>query len=241
MKSEIQKLQAMKRAYFVTGTDTGVGKTTISSALVHQFAALGLRSVGMKPIASGCVLQGGVLLSEDVQQLQAASNLALPLADINPYAFEPAIAPHIAASQAGVEIDLDVIQAAYARLESEADVVIVEGVGGFRVPLNDSLDTADLAVALGLPVIMVVGLRLGCINHALLTAEAIAARGLTLVGWIANLIDPAMSMQQENLEALSQRLPAPCLGVVPWVEAGDFTAIKTDLASAVPIALKAGV
>lgn len=219
----------MKCAYFVTGTDTGVGKTTISSALVHQFAALGLRSVGMKPVASGCVLQDGVLLSEDVQQLKAASNLTLPLSDINPYAFEPAIAPHIAASQAGAEIDLSVIQAAYARLEAAADVVIVEGVGGFRVPLNDTVDTADLAVALGLPVILVVGLRLGCINHALLTAEAIAARGLTLAGWIANRIDPAMSMQEENLQALSLRLQAPCLGVVPWVAAGDFTAIDTEL------------
>lgn len=219
----------MKRAYFVTGTDTGVGKTTISSALVHQFAALGLRSVGMKPVASGCILQDGVLLSEDVQQLKAASNLTLPLSDINPYAFEPAIAPHIAASQAGAEIELGVIQAAYARLEAAADVVIVEGVGGFRVPLNDTVDTADLAVALGLPVILVVGLRLGCINHALLTAEAIAARGLKLAGWIANRIDPAMSMQQENLQALSLRLQAPCLGVVPWVAAGDFTAIDTEL------------
>lgn len=205
----------MKCAYFVTGTDTGVGKTTISSALVHQFAALGLRSVGMKPVASGCILQDDVLLSEDVQQLKAASNLTLPLSDINPYAFEPAIAPHIAASQAGAEIELGVIQAAYARLEAAADVVIVEGVGGFRVPLNDTLDTADLAVALGLPVILVVGLRLGCINHALLTAEAIAARGLTLAGWIANRIDPAMSMQEENLQALRLRLQAPCLGVVP--------------------------
>lgn len=219
----------MKRAYFVTGTDTGVGKTTISSALVHQFAALGLRSVGMKPVASGCVVQDGVLLSEDVQQLKAASNLTLPLSDINPYAFEPAIAPHIAASQAGAEIDLSVIQAAYARLEAAADVVIVEGVGGFRVPLNDTVDTADLAIALGLPVILVVGLRLGCINHALLTAEAIAARGLTLAGWIANRIDPAMSMQEENLQALSLRLQAPCLGVVPWVAAGDFTALETEL------------
>lgn len=219
----------MKRAYFVTGTDTGVGKTTVSSALVHQFAALGLRSVGMKPVASGCILQDGVLLSEDVQQLKAASNLTLPLSDINPYAFEPAIAPHIAASQAGAEIELGVIQAAYARLEAAADVVIVEGVGGFRVPLNDTVDTADLVVALGLPVILVVGLRLGCINHALLTAEAIAARGLKLAGWIANRIDPAMSMQEENLQALSLRLQAPCLGVVPWVAAGDFTAIDTEL------------
>lgn len=221
----------MSRAYFVTGTDTGVGKTTISSALVHQFAASGLRSVGMKPIASGCLMHDGVLLSEDVQQLQAASNLALPLADINPYAFAPAIAPHIAASQAGVEISLAPIQLAFARLQAAADVVIVEGVGGFCVPLNDTLDTADLAVALGLPVIMVVGLRLGCINHALLTAEAIAARGLNLVGWIANRIDPEMSMQEENLAALRQRLHAPCLGDVSWVEAGDFTAITTDLIS----------
>ncbi|MCB5186311.1 dethiobiotin synthase [Methylobacillus gramineus] len=206
----------MKRAFFVTGTDTGVGKTMISSMLVRQFAQRGLRSTGMKPVASGCEWHNGQLVSEDVTQLLAASNVDLPVSDINPYAFEPAIAPHIAAKQAGVQIDLSNIKAAFERLQANADVVIVEGAGGFYVPLDDQYDIADLAAHLSLPVILVVGLRLGCINHALLTAEAITRRGLTLAGWVANQVDPEMAMLEENLHTLHQRMPVPCLGVVPW-------------------------
>ena len=207
----------MKRAYFITGTDTGVGKTLISSALVYGFAQQGLRAVGMKPVAAGCEAdKDGQLLSEDVVSLIAASNVQAPLSLVNPYAFVPPIAPHIAAAQAGVTIDLAEIQQAYQQLQALADVVIVEGVGGFNVPLSPEKDTADLAQLLNLPVVLVVGIRLGCINHALLTAQAIAARGLPLAGWIANQVDPHMSAFDENLDALRERIDAPCLGVLPW-------------------------
>lgn len=212
-------------AYFVTGTDTGVGKTFISSMLVRQFALQGLRSVGMKPVASGCDRLDGQLVSEDVTQLLAASNINLPLSDINPYTFEPAIAPHIAARQAGVSIDLDHIVAAYKRLQAQADVVIVEGAGGFYVPLDEQYDMADLATRLGLPVILVVGMRLGCINHTLLTAKAIQQRGLTLAGWVANQIDPGMAMLEENLQTLRQRMPGEYLGFVPWGGQCEMTGV----------------
>lgn len=222
-------------AYFITGTDTGVGKTLIASALIHKLVQQGYKTVGMKPLAAGCELAddgngGRKLLSEDVAQLISASNVAASLTDINPYAFAAAIAPHIAAQQAGIEIDLEGVRCAYARLMAQADAVIVEGVGGFRVPLNDNLDTADLAKALALPVIMVVGMRLGCLNHALLTAEAIRQRGLYLAGWVANRLDPAMEAYAENLRALQQRLQSPCLGQLPWLEQdADFVTAATYL------------
>lgn len=219
-----------KQAYFVTGTDTGVGKTMISSLLVRQFAQRGLRSVGMKPVASGCEKRDGQLISEDVTQLLAASNVDLPLVDINPYAFEPAIAPHIAAKQVGVQIDLDHIQSAFQRLQAYAEAVIVEGAGGFYVPLDDEHDIADLALKLDLPVILVVGMRLGCINHALLTAAAIQQRGLTLAGWVANQVDPDMAMLEENLQTLRQRMPAAYLGFVAWIGPSHTTDI-TDIVS----------
>ncbi|ABE50427.1 dethiobiotin synthase [Methylobacillus flagellatus] len=219
-----------QQAWFVTGTDTGVGKTMVSSMLVRQFSARGLRSVGMKPVASGCERRDGRLISEDVTQLLAASNVDLPLSDINPYAFEPAIAPHIAAKQAGVRIDLEPIAAAFRRLQAQANVVIVEGAGGFYVPLDEQHDMADLAAKLGLPVILVVGMRLGCINHALLTAEAIRQRGLTLAGWVANQVDPGMAMLEDNLQTLKQRMPSIYLGFIPWQDQAS-TAEDTDIVS----------
>ena len=206
-----------KQAYFVTGTDTGVGKTLVASALVHRFAQYGMRSVGMKPIAAGCSVKNGRLLSDDVEQLLAASNVEAPLDLVNPYALVPAIAPHIAAQQSGVALELPTMLSAYQRLADMADAVIVEGVGGFRVPLDDNLDTADLAQALALPTVMVVGMRLGCLSHALLTAEAIERRGLRLAGWVANRIDPEMPVYEENLQTLRQRLKTPCLGALPWL------------------------
>ncbi|MEZ0231736.1 MAG: dethiobiotin synthase [Methylophilaceae bacterium] len=206
----------MTLSYFITGTDTGVGKTLISSALVMAFAAKGLKSVGMKPVAAGCELKDGRLISEDVASLLAASNVEAPIDQVNPYAFAPAVAPHIAAENAGIEISLDNIVTAYHQLKQQADVVIVEGVGGFCVPLNAHADTADLAVQLNLPVIMVVGMRLGCINHAMLTVQAIESQGLNLVGWVANQLDPEMPVFEENLIALKQRINAPCIGLVPW-------------------------
>lgn len=217
----------MKAGYFIVGTDTGVGKTLIASALVHQFAQNGLKTVGMKPVAAGCELINGELISEDVTRLVAVSNVTAPLAQINPYAFVPAIGPHIAAQRVETKIELATIQKAYQALVALADVVIVEGAGGFCVPLSDSLDTAELAQALNLPIILVVGMRLGCLNHALLTVEAIQARNLVLAGWVANQVDPQMEAFDENLGALKRRINAPCVATVLWNIAPDLGAIKS--------------
>lgn len=195
---------------FVTGTDTGVGKTRVAVALIHALRAQGLRVAAMKPVAAGCAPGE---LNDDVSALLQAANVAADLLDINPYSFEPPIAPHLAAQQAGVRIELSVILAAYARLAAAADVVVVEGAGGWRVPLNAHEEMADLAQALALPIVLVVGLRLGCLNHALLTAESIGHRQLPWVGWVGNQIDPAMACQTAILDTLRARLPAPCLGV----------------------------
>lgn len=210
------------QSYFITGTDTDVGKTYIASSLVRYFVQLGVSVLGMKPVAAGCELLQGVLLNEDVKQLQLASNIKAPLALINPYAFQPAIAPHIAAKQAGVTISLEVINSAFQQLKQMAEVVIVEGAGGLCVPLNDSETTADLVVLLNLPVILVVGMRLGCINHALLTVEAIQTRGLTLAGWVANQVCAEMTAYQENFDTLKQMINAPCLAQVKWNETVRF-------------------
>ena len=201
-----------KPAWFVTGTDTEVGKTFVSSALLHLLRNNGVKALGMKPVAAGTDAEGK---NDDVESLIAASGVHAPRELINPYLFQPAIAPHIAAAAAGRNIDVAPIVASFNTLRELADAVLVEGVGGFCVPLGPSLDTADLAEQLGLPVILVVGLRLGCINHALLTQQGIAARGLTLAGWIANGIDPEMSCLEENLSALKDRITAPLLGVIP--------------------------
>ena len=257
--------------YLITGTDTGVGKTLISCALLHGFAAQGKRVVGMKPVAAGCADDSQ---HEDVRQLRAASNVLASGGQINPYCFAQAVAPHLAARFVGIRINFARIVESFSELNAQADVVIVEGVGGFRVPLNDEQDSADLAVQLGLPVILVVGMRLGCLNHALLTAEAIAARGLTLAGWVANVPEEdgttrrceasgagvpsdrllpqtagyaitsdlasvvgspsrmassftsnvskaGMAMLKENIAALQQRIHAPLLGIVPYLEQPD--------------------
>lgn len=206
-------------ACFVTGTDTGVGKTLISAALLHALAHKGLKAAGMKPVAAGAELRDGLWWNEDVALLKAAASLDLPDTLIAPCLFREAAAPHVAAALEGRVIDTELLLNAYGQIAQQAEAVVVEGVGGFRVPLNDLADTADIAASLQLDVILVVGLRLGCLNHALLTAEAIAARGLRLAGWVANQIDPAMPHQGANLEALSLRLAAPLLGVLPWMPA----------------------
>ena len=202
----------MNRAFFVTGTDTGVGKTHVTCALLHATRRLGLTAVGMKPIAAGIEADGR---NDDVVQLLAASSIQPPLEWVNPYLYASPIAPHIAAAEAGRPIAMEVICQALERLRPLADVVWVEGVGGFLVPLDGRTDAADLAQALALPVVLVVGMRLGCLNHALLTAEAITHRNLTLAGWVANRIDPTMARFEANLETLQTRLNAPLLGVVP--------------------------
>lgn len=215
-------MQKNKQAFFVTGTDTDVGKTYIATALVRHFAQQGKTVIGMKPVAAGCEKVSGELHNTDVSALVAASNMQAAFEDINPYAFESAIAPHIAAEQLGVTVSLAKIQRAFDKLQAQADVVVVEGAGGFRVPINRQETMADLAVQLNLPVIMVVGIRLGCINHALMTAGSIRAAGLNLVGWVANRMDPDMPALEENIATLKAMIEAPCISDVAWSETPDF-------------------
>jgi dethiobiotin synthetase len=206
------------KGIFVAGTDTGVGKTLIACALLRGFAARGLRVVAMKPVAAGAVRRRGVWHHDDVVQLCAAANVDAPQAMVNPYCFAPPIAPHIAAQEAGVAIRMALIAKSYAQLARNADRVVVEGVGGLLVPLGRRLNAVDIPARLDLPVVLVVGLRLGCINHALLTVEALQARGLYLAGWVANRIDPAMARASENLQTLRARIKAPLLGTVRHVQ-----------------------
>jgi dethiobiotin synthetase len=200
---------------FVTGTDTGVGKTLVSAALLHTLARHHRRVVGMKPVAAGLIEHRGQWVSEDVLALRAASSVAVPAELDNPVALLDAMAPHLAAERAGRTVGVAGLLAAHGELRKRADVVVVEGAGGWRVPVNDQETLADLARAIGAPVVLVVGLRLGCLNHALLTAEAIRADGLQLAGWVANAIDPDMACRDENIDTLRRWLSAPLLGTVP--------------------------
>ncbi len=204
------------QAFFITGTDTDVGKTYVACKLIAQYAAQSYKVVGMKPVAAGENFVNGEWVNDDVLQLEAASNVKAPRELVNPYSFKQAIAPHIAAEKSGVNIEINVIKQAFEALTKLADIVIVEGAGGFLVPLNakplnDEQTMADLAMALNIPVILVVGMRLGCINHSLLTVEAIQARNLSLHGWVANQIDPNMQMLAENEATLDARIKAPKL------------------------------
>lgn len=215
----------MDRSYsfFVTGTDTEIGKTLTSGALLHAFGERGLRTAAMKPIAAGAEYRNGVWCNEDADFLAQAANVALPSALTTPYLCQTALAPHIAARQDGIRLEIEQILQCYATVTQAANCVVVEGVGGFQVPLDDHYDTADLARALKLPVVLVVGLRLGCLNHALLTAAAICANGLPLAGWVANQIDPTMHCVDENIATLrlrfEQQYSAPLLGKIPHLEA----------------------
>lgn len=216
--------------FYITGTDTGIGKTVASAALLHALRARGLRAVGMKPVASGCERVEGQWRNEDAIALQDASDPRPAYADINPYALPAATAPELAAREAGIDIALPPILDAYRRLAAQADAVIVEGVGGWAAPLSAQLDQRDLVLALRLPVIMVVGLRLGCINHARLTAQAIAADGAMLTGWIGNDVDPALPQADAYFDLLRPRLTAPCLGRLPFSArpSGERLAVHID-------------
>ena len=215
--------------YFITGTDTGVGKTFLTCAFLQTLKQLGVDAIGMKPVAAGGEMSPDGLLNDDVEALRSASGVALTSDDLCCYLLPEPVAPHIAALHEEIEIDLDVIRQRFDQLAELADVVLVEGVGGFLVPLGDSITTADLAVDLDLPVIMVVGMRLGCLNHALLTQEAITARRLTLAGWVANQIDPNMSEFEANVDALEERIRAPLLGVIEWQKNGDTKELDLEL------------
>jgi len=214
---------------YVTGTDTGIGKTLASSALLHALRAQGTRAVGMKPVASGCEATAGGWRNEDALALQAASDPTPAYADINPYALPLPLAPELAARDAGIEVELATLLAAHARLRSQADHVVVEGVGGWDAPLSASLRQADLVRALSLPVVLVVGLRLGCLNHAILSARAIAADGCQLLGWIGNAIDPDMACREEHRAMLQARIAAPCLGWLPHAVQADALAFSRYL------------
>ena len=198
--------QLLPNALFITGTDTGVGKTHVACKLIQQYAAQGYKVIGMKPVAAGSDFINDAWVNDDVLKLEAASNVKAPRALINPYSFKEAVAPHIAAELAGVEIKIEVIKEAFLQLKKLADIVIVEGAGGFLVPLNNQHSMADLPAALGIPVILVVGMKLGCINHSLLTVEAIKARGLTLHGWVANQIEPEMAFCNQNMATIAQKI-----------------------------------
>ncbi len=212
----------MPVAYFITGTDTDVGKTTVAAGLLRAARLAGLSTAAVKPVAAGCELTVDGLRNSDALALLAECSIPLCYAEVNPVALAPAIAPHLAAVEAGARLEVaSITTAVQAVLAQQADFSLVEGAGGWRVPLNDSATLADVAIALQLPVIVVVAVRLGCINHALLTVEAIERDGLQVAGWVANLLEPQMPHLEENIATLAARLPAPCLGRVPRLnEAG---------------------
>lgn len=220
----------MSQAYFIAGTDTDVGKTTIAAGLLHAARLQGLSTLGAKPVASGCSMTAKGLRNSDAQALIDESSIKLAYEEVNPFAFEPAIAPHVAAREANVALEVTVLAKAMRHvLEQGADFTLIEGAGGWRVPLSNHASLSDLAIALKLPVILVVGVRLGCINHALLSAEAIARDGLQLAGWVANVIEPRTSRLEENLASLAERLPAPCLGRVPKLKQATADAVAEHL------------
>ncbi|BAV32724.1 dithiobiotin synthetase [Sulfuricaulis limicola] len=222
----------MSGGWFVSGTDTGVGKTLVSRLLLEALKHAGHPAAGMKPVASGCHVTAAGLRSDDALELMQASGAAADYADVNPYALRSACAPHIAAQEMGVAIRLEKILESFRRLQEKSPWVVVEGVGGWMVPLGEQLTMAEVARALSLPVILVVGLRLGCLNHALLTVEAIRRADIPLAGWVANRIDPAMTHVPENIAALAQKIEAPLLAQIPYQSAA-----KPDVAAAVfPVA-----
>lgn len=219
------------KAVFIAGTDTEVGKTYVSCALLRALRAEGLRAIGMKPVASGCTATSEGLRNDDALALIAVSDPRPDYATCNPFAFVEAVSPHLAAAAEEGEVTMAPIEAAFTRLADSAEVVLVEGVGGWLAPLSPTLEANELPQALGLPVILVVGLRLGCLNHAQLTARAILADGCTLLGWIGNAVDPAMDRRDDNLDTLRRLLPAPCLGVLGHAVDADHE--TPDLAAAV--------
>lgn len=216
-------------AFYVTGTDTGIGKTMASTALLHALRARGHTAVGMKPVASGCDQTPQGWRNEDALALQAASNPQPDYATLNPYALPAPLAPELAAAEVGVSLSLEPIVHAFAQLRAQAQQVVVEGVGGWAAPLSAALDQADLVRALRLPVVLVVGVRLGCINHARLTAAAIAADGVECIGWIANEVDPQMERIEENIGMLGQRLAMPCWGRIRWRPGADAASQAQEL------------
>jgi dethiobiotin synthetase len=208
----------MNKGYFITGTDTDSGKTLVTLGLMQFFQSRGYRVAGMKPVAAGAEMTGDGWRNSDALLIQSQATAHADYERINPYLFEPPIAPHLAAEQVGVVIDFAHISHAFTALADSADMTLVEGAGGWCVPLGRSQTVADLAIKLGLPAILVVGLKLGCINHALLTVESMRASGVQLAGWVANQVDPYMHEVPANIATLKKAIDAPCLGFVPYLE-----------------------
>lgn len=217
----------MANGIFITGTDTGIGKTIASCAVMHELAKQGYKVAGMKPIASGARFQNGQLQNEDALALIQHANISVDYQQVNPYCFEPAIAPHIAAEQAGVDIDISIIQESYLELSKQSDWVVVEGMGGWLVPINQEQVVADIALELQLPVILVVGLRLGCINHALLTMDSMKAKNINIMGWIANSVDSNLTAKEKIIKTLQNKLDSTCLGYLPYFDKGYFDPTNT--------------
>lgn len=217
----------MQQGYFITGTDTNAGKTWATLALMQAFKNRGKKVVGMKPIASGCRYQNGQLKNEDALLLQAHSSIPIDYALINPYAYELPISPHLAGKHNPA--DFTVLASRFEQLKSLADIVLVEGAGGWYAPVNAGQDISDLAFALGLPVILAVAIKLGCINHAKLTAQAIALKGLRLAGWIAVCNDPDMVCVEDNIDTLRDALDAPLLGAIPYLQSPDLNVLHSFL------------
>jgi dethiobiotin synthetase len=209
----------MTSGLFVTGTDTGCGKTEITLGVMRNLQQQGESVLGMKPIASGAIVTEEGLRNEDALRIQAQCSREIAYSSVNLMVYQRPISPHLAAKAEGQPIRLDEILQGYNHLQTQADIVVVEGIGGWHVPLGDSITLADLARGLDLPMIMVVGMRLGCLNHALMTAECILNSGVQLKGWVANLVDPEMQAVEDNINTLRSWLPAPCLGEVPFLEA----------------------
>ena len=206
----------MSKGFFITGTDTEVGKTLVSGAVILKLRELGINAVGFKPVVAGTYLNDDSRLqNEDLETLRLASNLAPDQLNLCPYVLDKPAAPHLAGKDQGIELKSIVIMKAFENIQSQYEQVVVEGAGGFLVPLNDDEDLGDIAQALNLPVILVVGMRLGCINHALLTLESIRSRNLTIAGWIGNALSREMPFLQENLETIKNRVSAPFLGLIP--------------------------
>jgi dethiobiotin synthetase len=201
--------------YFITGTDTNIGKTAITCGLIAKLTDEGFRVGGMKPVAAGCHIEDGFMISDDVKKIVEVSNVNLNINEINPYQFEPPIAPHISFKKNKKEIDIHMIKKHLRSFENELDYLFIEGVGGYAVPLTENFSTADLIEALDVPIILVVGMKLGCINHTLLTVESILNEKQKLFGWVANRIDEHMLAYEENVSFLKEKIKAPCLGEVP--------------------------
>ena len=218
----------MSHSFFIAGTDTGVGKTFIARLLLKHAQQSGLSTLGLKPVAAGCTDHDGISANEDAWELMQSSTVQPGYVDVNPLALQEAMAPHIAAQREGRIISVAPLAEHCRQLMQTADFTVIEGAGGWEVPLNDTETMADLAASIGTPVILVTGMRLGCINHSLLTASAIQAKGLRLAGWIANHIVPDMAVADENFATLEQMLPAPCLGRIPW-SANDDSRDLLDL------------